>query len=183
MAKMYTDLNSLAESLKPEINRQNQQIIGSTMSELESQASRLLSDINSLWGGYLSSYQPKQYIRTGATSQGFSLSNPRIVDDMGETKIEIDLVLDDGSMFHDSVMGSHYSQGHSFMLISEGWRWNGGLDGYKGGEVYRFTHFDGVGIVDTLINRYNTNKYDFKFYYEGEEYGGRRDRGSHSFTR
>lgn len=183
MQKMYTDLNSLSQSLKPEIKRYNDQIIGNAISDIESQASRLLSDINSLWGGYMASYSPSMYNRSGAVSKGFALSAPRVVSDMGDTKVEMDLILNDSYMIHSSLFGFQNNRGNAFMLISEGWRWSGGLDGYRGGDVYRFTHFDGVGIVDTLINRYNTSKYEFKFYYEGEEYGGKRDRGNFSFTK
>ena len=182
MTKVYKDLDSLSKSLKPEIKRLNDTIVSNEMSDIESQASRLLRDINSMWAGYENSYTPTMYERTGATKSGFSIGRPRIENEGGKPVVKIDLILDDGSMWHDSVFGKGYSKGHSFMLISEGWR-APALEKYKGGPIYRFTYFDGVGIVDSLINEYNTNKYEFEFYYDGEEYGGKRDRSSTSFTR
>lgn len=181
MAEVYDDLQSLSDSLKPEIDRFNQQIIAGEMSKIQSQASKLLNTVNQLWRGYENSYQPSVYIRTGATKAGFSLSEPRIVEKNGETAIEVDLILDDGNMWHDSLWGGR--SGHSFMLISEGWD-APALRAYRGGmDTYRLTTFNGVGIIDTLITSFNTSDLEFKFYYEGQEYGGSRDKFSRSFTR
>ena len=100
----------------------------------------------------------------------------------GTVTMEIDLILDDGSMWHDSILGRGQPQGHSFMLISEGWT-APALESYRGDtSTYRFTRFDGVGIVSSLINSYNTSEYEFKFYFEGEEYSSS-DKRSVSFTR
>lgn len=167
MAKVYTDIRSLSESLKPEIRRLNDIAISDAMSDIESQASKLLNDVNSLWAGYERSYSPSMYVRTGATRGGFSLSDSRIVQDGLDTKVEIDLILDDDAMYHDSIFGSHYTQGHSFMLISEGWR-SARLEAYRG-PIYRLTYYEGYGIIDTLVGRHNTSNYDFKFYHEGRE--------------
>lgn len=185
MAKKHNDLNSLAKSLEPEINRLNSQILAKEKSALESQATRLLGDVNSMWQGYEKSYQPTTYRRSGAVSNGFGLSSTRTVSEGIGVKLEVDLVLDDGYMWHGSLFGG--KRGHAFMLISEGWEWQGGLGGYKGAGnslgVEHFTYFDGIGIVDTLIKTYNTKDYDFTFYYEGEEYNGKQDRGNRSFTK
>jgi len=181
MAQVHKNANSLSKSLKSEIARLNDQLLVKERSSLESQASRLLGDINALWQGYERSYKPTTYRRSGAVSNGFSLSSPRTVSEGIGFRVEMDLILDDGYMWHSSLFGGQ--RGHAFMLISEGWAWRGGLSDYRGGDVYRFTYFDGIGIVDTLVNKYNTSQYDFKFYYEGQEYGGKKDRNNHSFTR
>lgn len=188
MVKKHTTVESLSNSLKPEIDRLNADILSKERSRLQSQASRLLRDVASMWAGYESSYQPNYYVdgtgrRTGQTAQGFGLSPVRLETEGMGVRLEVDLVLDDSHMWHNSQLGDYFNQGHSFMLISEGWEWQGGIGDYRGGDVYRFTHFDGVGIVDSLIDRYNTKDYDFTFYYEGEEYGGKRDRSNHSFSR
>lgn len=161
-------MRSLSDSLKPEIKRYNDQQVGLAMSDLKSQASMLLGDINALWRGYENSYTPSVYVRTGKTRMGFSLSEPRITGTGPSTRIEIDLILDDDMMWHDSIFGG--SKGHSFMLISEGWD-APALRAYRGGnDTYRLTTFDGVGIIDSLVNMYNNDKVQFKFYYEGKEY-------------
>lgn len=180
MAKVHSSLRSLSDSLKPEIKQYNDQLTAEHVSDLESQASSLLADINGLWSGYEASYQPAVYRRSGAVRNGFYLSEPRVTGHGPTTKIEIDLVLDDGLMWHSSLFGGN--RGHAFMLISEGWN-APALKAYRGGEdTYRLTTFDGIGIVDTLINKYNTSNHDFQFFYEGNEYNGKRDRGNHSFT-
>lgn len=183
MTKVYKDLNALSESLKPEIEQYNNRLLEGYKSDLHSQASVLLRDVQNLWSGYMQSYNPVIYNRTYAVSNGFKLSEPRVVYEMGEPKVEIDLILDDGYMWHSSLWNG--KDGHAFMLISEGWRWQtpAELTGYRGGDIYRFTHFDGVGIIDSLLSEYNKGNYEFTFYYEGEEYGGRSDRANHSFTR
>lgn len=168
MTKVHSDLRSLSDSLKPEIKRYNDQQVGLAVSDLKSQASMLLGDINALWRGYENSYSPTVYRRTGKTRMGFSLSDVRTTGTGPSTRIEIDLILDDEMMYHDSLFGG--SKGHSFMLISEGWD-APGLRAYRGGnDTYRLTTFDGVGIIDSLVNMYNNDKVQFKFYYEGNEY-------------
>ena len=184
MTRAYNDMASLAKSYEPDVEKMNNQILAGVASDLERQARLLLADINSLWQGYENSYKnPAVYIRTGRTKTGFSISNSRYkMNADGTVTMEIDLVLDDGSMWHNSILGKNQPQGHSFMLISEGWIASD-LESYLGRSIDRFTRYDGYGIVDTLIRAYNTSEYEFKFYYEGEEYGGRGDRGNFSFTR
>lgn len=167
MSKVYVDLRSLSDSLKPEIKRYNDQQVGLVMSDIESQASMLLGDINALWKGYENSYAPTVYRRSGATKAGFKLSRPRVTGSGPTTRVEIDLILDDGYMWHSSLWGGE--RAHSFMSISEGWHAKG-LEDYLGRSVYRFTEFDGIGIIDSLVNMYNNDKVQFKFYFEGEEY-------------
>lgn len=168
MTKVHSDLRSLSDSLKPEIKRYNDQQVGLTVSDLKSQASMLLGDINALWLGYERSYTPTVYRRTGKTKAGFSLSEPRITGSGPTTKIEIDLILDDDMMWHDSLFEGR--KGHSFMLISEGWD-APGLRAYRGGnDTYRLTTFDGIGIIDSLINTYNNENFEFNFYYQGKKY-------------
>lgn len=188
MAKAYDDMASLAKSYEPDVEKMNNQILAGVASDLERQARMLLGDINALWMGYERSYNQVLYSknnnnqRTGSTRQGFDISSVdyRMNPD-GTVTMEIDLILDDGSMWHPSEFGSKYPDGHSFMLISEGWK-APKLESYLGRSVYRLTEFDGVGIISSLINSYNTSEYEFKFYFEGEEYG-RGDKGSVSFTR
>lgn len=184
MTKAYNDMASLAKSYEPDVEKMNNQILAGVASDLERQAHMLLRDINSLWQGYEDSYRnPAVYVRTGRTKTGFSISNSRYkMNTDGTVTMEIDLVLSDGSMWHNSILGENQPQGHSFMLISEGWIASD-LESYLGRSVDRFTRYDGYGIVDTLIRAYNTSEYEFKFYYEGEEYGGKGDRGNFSFTR
>lgn len=168
MNKVHSDLRSLSDSLKPEIKRYNDQQVGLAVSDLKSQASMLLGDINALWRGYENSYTPTVYRRTGKTRAGFSLSEPRVTGSGPTTKIEIDLILDDEMMWHNSLFGGN--KGHSFMLISEGWD-APALRAYRGGnDTYRLTTFDGIGIIDSLVNMYNDENFEFNFYYQGKKY-------------
>lgn len=161
-------MRSLSNSLKPEIKDYNDQQKGLVVSDLKSQASMLLGDINSLWKGYENSYTPTVYRRSGAVGEGFSLSEPRVTGSGVTTKIEIDLILDDGLMWHSSLWGGQ--RAHAFMSISEGWD-APALRAYRGGQdTYRLTTFDGVGIINTLIREYNNEEVEFKFYHEGIEY-------------
>ena len=169
MAEVYKDLQSLSVALKPEISAWNSLIVAEEVSDIQSQASKLLADVQSLWNGYESSYTPSVYVRTGRTKAGFKLSEPRVVGTGAETRVEIDLILDDDYMWHDSRFGG--SQGHSFMLISEGWD-APALRAYRGGQdTYRLTTFRGVGIISSLLQLYNTSDMEFKFYHEGQEIG------------
>lgn len=176
--KAHKDMNSLAKSYEPDVKTMNQQILAEELSDIKRQAQSILTSINALWQGYEVSYAPQVYPATGKTSRGFDISDGTAeLNPDGSVTIEIDLILKDENMWHDSLFGG--KQGHSFMLISEGWKWQNNYDGSR----YRFSEFDGVGIVDTLIREQNNSKYEFIFYFEGEEYGGKRDRGSFSFTR
>ena len=169
MAKAYKDMASLAKAYEPDVEKMNNQILVKEASELERQAHRLLADINMLWQRYEDSYQPAVYDRTGQTALGFSLSSVDIKKKTsGHVEIGIDLILEEDKMWHDSIFGDSYAQGHSFMSISEGWH-APALETYRG-RIDRFTHFDGVGIIDALVRQYNTADYEFKFYFEGEEY-------------
>lgn len=184
MAKVHNNLQSLSKAVESEVNVLNNKIIADEMRRLEARASRLLHDINTMWLGYESSYKPSQYIRTGKTKSGFSLSRPIIEKDpiTGGTYLTVYLILDDSAMWHNSIFGSNGTKGHSFMLISEGWRWNqASINSY--GNRYRLSEFEGVGIVDALLSSYSTSEFDFKFYFEGQEYGGKKDRARFSFTR
>ena len=165
--KVHASIESLSNSLKPEIKRYNDQITQGHVSDIKSQASMLLGDVNALWKGYENSYTPTMYRRSGATRAGFSLSEPRVVGEGQSTRVEIDLILDEGLMWHSSLWGGE--RAHSFMSISEGWH-APALETYLGKEVYRFTKFDGAGIINSLVNSYNNDKVQFKFYYEGQEY-------------
>ena len=189
MAKRHKDMASLAKSYEPDVERMNNQILAGVASDLERQARMLLGDINALWMGYENSYQQQMYSknnqnqRTGRTREGFDISGVEYQKHTdGTITMHIDLILDDGSMWHPSEFGDNQPEGHSFMLISEGWR-APKLESYMGRSIYRLTEFDGAGIVDALVRSYNTSDYEFKFYFEGEEYGGKRDRNGVSFTR
>ena len=190
MTKAYEDMASLAKSYEPDVEKMNNQILAGVASDLERQARMLLGDINALWMGYERSYNQEMYSkhnnnqRTGKTKGGFSISSAdyRMNPD-GTVTMEIDLILDDGAMWHQSEFrdSGSYPEGHSFMLISEGWK-APKLETYMGKSIYRLTEFDGVGIISSLIRSYNTSEYEFKFYFEGEEYSSG-DKGSVSFTR
>lgn len=169
MAKAYKDMASLAKSYEPDVDRMNRQILVGVASDLERQAHMLLDDINSLWQGYERSYTPTVYERTYATREGFSLSDLRMNMNPDKTvTVEIDLVLDEGKMWHDSIFGEGYAQGHSFMSISEGWH-APRLEARRG-RIERFTYFEGVGIIDAIVRSYNTADYEFEFFFEGEKY-------------
>ena len=109
MTRAYNDMASLAKSYEPDVEKMNNQILAGVASDLERQARLLLADINSLWQGYESSYQnPAVYIRTGRTKTGFSISNSQYrMNADGTVTMEIDLVLDDGAMWHNSELGKN----------------------------------------------------------------------------
>src|SRR5699024_11310115 len=101
----------------------NNQILAGVASDLERQAHMLLRDINSLWQGYESSYQnPVVYVRTGRTKTGFSISNSEYRKNAdGTVTMEIGLVLDHGSMWHDTVLGGKQPQENSYQHITQEW--------------------------------------------------------------
>ena len=167
MSKVYTSLKSLSSDLKSEVKHYNDQTINTEATDIQAQGRMLLGDLNALWSGYEASYTPSVYRRSGATKAGFKLSEPRVTGVGVNTKVEIDLIMDAAYIWHDSLFGGN--RAHSFMSISEGWH-APGLEAYMGREIYRLTKFDGIGIIQSLINSYNNDKVQFKFYHEGNEY-------------
>lgn len=101
------------------------------------------------WRKYLSSYKPKQYVRTRDTQRGIKLGRPKRMPD-GTYAIE--LTFENSLMYHDSIFGPNQPKGHSLMLISDGWH-SRKLE-RRIGKVYMLTYFEGTGYLYNVYKEY-----------------------------
>lgn len=92
----------------------------------------------SIWRQYLSSYKPNTYVRTRTSQQSIKLG---AVKELSPNTLGIELTWDDDLVYHNSLFGG--KQGHSVMLISEGWKSSKG----KSKDVYRFGYFEGIDYI------------------------------------
>lgn len=103
-----------------------------------------------LWRKYLQSYQPTQYVRTRDSQRSIKLGNVFKLDN-DEWAIELTYVND--LAYHDSVITGSKKQGHSIMLISDGWH-NKKLEAAYGRRVDRHTYFEGTGYIYKVYKEY-----------------------------
>jgi hypothetical protein len=86
---------------------------------LQAEGKRLLDLARSIWQQYISSYQPVQYVRSTDSYKSMKLGEVYKLDD---DTLGIKLEWIDDLAYHDSVVTKGKPQGHSIMLISEGWK-------------------------------------------------------------
>lgn len=148
---MAQQLNNLTNALQ---GRSEQ----ATRKLLEAEGRRLKYIALKLWRKYLASYQPKQYARTRKSQRGIKLGRVKWVDG---NHLGIELTFENDLMYHDSVVKGSKKKGHSVMLISEGWNQSKRqtkLSRMLGGQVYRFTYFEGTNYLAEVEKAYNTGK-------------------------
>jgi hypothetical protein len=105
-----------------------------------------------LWRKYLSEYKPKRYVRTRDSQNAIKLGK---VKKHGEDSFSLELTFDDDLSYHDSVVKGNQPQGHSFMLISEGWKNRKG----KNKNIHRFGYFEGINYIERVREAFNDKKH------------------------
>ncbi|MGG1746844.1 hypothetical protein ABDI04_05530 [Bacillus licheniformis] len=112
-----------------------------------------------VWRKYLSSYQPKKYIRTNNTERGIKLGKVKMIapDQWG-----IELTFENDLMYHESVFDKqngtrNYPKGHSIMLLSGGWK-AVKLE-RKIGIRQNFTRHRGINYLGQVVRAYNLQKH------------------------
>lgn len=124
---------------------------------LEAEGRRLKYIAIKLWRKYLSEYKPKEYIRTRDSQKAIKLGRVKPYD---EDTYCIELTFDNDLSYHDSwftkkgVAGNH-KKGHSFMLISEGWKVKKG----KHKDRYRFGYFEGIDYISRVKEAFEKGKH------------------------
>lgn len=121
---------------------------------LEMEGRRLKYIALKVWRKYLSSYQPKKYVRTRNTQRGIKLGKVRRID---SNHFGIDLMYENDLMYHDSIFGADQPKGHSLMLISDGWH-SKKLERRYGRRIYMLTYFEGADIIEQIEREYNKYK-------------------------
>lgn len=117
---------------------------------LRQESKRLRSIALRLWDEYIQDYEPAQYVRTKKSRRGIKLGRLKRLD---AYTFGIELIFQDDLMYHDSVMGSKHLQGHSIMLISEGWKVKKG----KHKDVYRFGYFEGIDYIGRIQREFEAD--------------------------
>ncbi len=135
------NINSLASILQGMSELQARRL-------LESEGKRLEAIAIKLWRRYLSSYSPKEYIRTGKAESAIKLKNVKKVDG---NHLGIELTWENDLVYHDSIFGSS-QKGHAVMLISDGWH-SRKLEN-RIGKVYKLTYFEGTGYLYRVYKEY-----------------------------
>lgn len=119
---------------------------------LQKEGRRLQYIALKVWRKYLSSYKPKEYIRTRNTQRGIKLGR---VQRVNAFEYGIRLTFENDLMYHDSIFNegsSKYPQGHSLMLISDGWH-SEKLE-RRIGKVERLTYFEGIDYIGQVKKSY-----------------------------
>jgi hypothetical protein len=119
---------------------------------LEEEGRRLLDIAKTIWRQYLASYQPKQYVRSGNSEKALKLGGVKKLDD---DTLGIELTWEDDLAYHNSVITKGTPQGHSIMLISEGWKVRKG----KHKDVYRFGYYEGFNYLARVEEAFNLSKH------------------------
>lgn len=119
---------------------------------LHQEGKKLKSIADKIWRMYLQSYTPKAYAlgqsRTGrASERSIKLGS---VKRISPYEFGIEVTFDNDLTYHDSVIGSDEKQGHSIMLISEGWQVKSG----KHKDVYRFGYYEGFDYIGKVKREY-----------------------------
>lgn len=149
---------------------------------LQAEGRRLKYIALKLWRKYLSEYQPKKYAkhltgeagkRTRDTQRGIKLGKVKKID--GDT-LGIELTFENDLMYHESVFGSSKPQGHSIMLISEGWH-SKKLERKLKRRIERFTYFEGIDYLARLKEEFESGKHQgitLEIQWAGSEFKKRR---------
>lgn len=115
---------------------------------LESEGKRLLDIARNIWRQYLASYSPKMYVRHGNSEKALKLGSVKKLDD---DTLGIELTWENDLAYHNSVITKGKPQGHSIMLISEGWKVKKG----KHKNVYRFGYYEGFDYLTKIEQAFN----------------------------
>lgn len=114
------------------------------------------------WRRDMQDYKPKVYAvhlgmpqgkRTKQSQRGIKIGKVKRLED-GSFGIEVSW--ENQLMYHDSIFPNQ-PQGHSVMLISEGWH-SRKLEQKLRRRVYRFTYFEGTNYLARVIKAYNSIK-------------------------
>ena len=119
---------------------------------LKQEGRRLEQIAKKVWNGYLGSYSPKMYVRTGKSQKSIKLNNVFRVD---ENTWGIELTFQNDLTYHDSVFGKSQPKGHSIMLISSGWKVRKGW--HK--KIHRFGYYGGFDYLGKVIKEFNNGKH------------------------
>lgn len=119
---------------------------------LEAEGRRLKYIAIKIWRQYLSSYQPKQYVRTRKSQKSIKLGKVKRLD--GDT-FGIELTFQNDLTYHDSVFGKSQPRGHAIMLISTGWKVKKG----KHKDIYRFGYYEGFDYLGKVEQAFNSGKH------------------------
>lgn len=139
--------NNLSQGLASHLTGMSER---QAIATLNQEGRRLKHIAVKLWRKHLSTYQPKAYVRTRNTQRGIKLGR---VKRISPTEYGIELTFENDLMYHDSIFGSGQPQGHSLMLISDGWH-SKKLES-KIGRVYMLTYFEGTGYLSEVYRQYN----------------------------
>ena len=140
--------NNLSRGLTSQLQGMNEQ---QAIATLQKEGRRLKYIILKVWRKYLNDYSPKEYARTRDTQRGIKLGSVRRYDGM---HYAIEVTFENDLMYHDSVIGSSEKKGHSFMLISDGWKVKKGT--HK--NVKNFGYFEGVDLIGQIEKEYNAGR-------------------------
>lgn len=121
---------------------------------LLAEAKKLKSIALRVWGRYMTSYQPKQYVRTRNSQRGIKIGVVKKYD-MNTWMIEV--TYENDLMYHDSVIGKDQPKGHAVMLISSGWKAKN-LE-KKIGVREHFTRYKGFNYLGQVAKEYNAVKH------------------------
>lgn len=138
--------NNVSQGLQSHLQGMNEQQARRT---LEIEGRRLKYIAVKVWRQYLGSYKPKEYTRTRDTQRGIKLGRVRRISPF---EYGISLEFENDLMYHESIFGSNNKEGHSLMLISEGWH-SKKLEA-KRGRVYRLTYFEGIDYIGRVQREY-----------------------------
>lgn len=118
---------------------------------LESESRKLKYIALKVWRKYLSSYQPKMYVRTRRSQSSIQIGK---IKKLNENELGIEIQFLNDLVYHDSVFGSSQPKGHAVMLISTGWKVKKGK--HKG--IYRFGYYEGFDYLGKVQQEYNAIK-------------------------
>lgn len=140
---------------------------------LKEEGQRLIRIARRVWNSYLRSYDPSKYVRTHDSEMSMILSNVVKID---KDTLGLRLNFLDDLAYHDSVLNGKnkgkYPQGHSIMLISEGWHSKKLED--KIGERYMFTYYEGFDYLEKVREEFEKGKHmgiSFEIYWNGKPFG------------
>lgn len=130
---------------------------------LESEGRRLKGIVAKVWAKYLNSYDPVLYKRTTKTRLGMKLGkvkleNPAGID--GIATYQLAITFENDLMYHKSYLGSGQRQGHSLMLISQGWHSKKLEERYKGKRIERFTYYEGFDFFAQVMKEFESGKHN-----------------------
>lgn len=120
-----------------------------------------------VWRKYLGSYQPKSYVRTRDSQKAIKLGQVKRVGN----DFVIELTFENDLAYHDSVIGKDQPQGHSIMLISNGWTASN-LE-RKIGMRQRFTRYKGFNYLGQVEKEYRKRGHEgvlLEIQWKGEDY-------------